>query len=52
MAVMSAKYPAIRELADVNREHIADACAAFEAARNSEFLENITDLEVTKGDWV
>lgn len=46
MTVMSAKYPAISELADVNREHIADACAAFEAACNCELLQQLTQPEV------
>jgi hypothetical protein len=40
MATMSAKYPAIGELADVNREHIADALATFEAAsKRGDLLE-------------
>lgn len=48
MAVMSAKYPDISELADVNREHIADACATFEAARNSELLRQIIEGEISQ----
>ena len=54
MAVMSAKYPAIADLADVNREHIADACAAFEAARNCELLQQLIEgrKEEGKTTWI
>ena len=45
MAVISEKYPAISKLADVNREHIADACAAFEAARNCALVRQFTEEE-------
>jgi len=45
MAAMEVKYPAISGLKLKDKEHIADACAAFEAARGRKIIR---DMEVDK----
>lgn len=41
MATMEAKYPTISELKLKNKEHIADACATFEAARGRQVIKDL-----------
>ena len=41
MATMQTKYPAIAGLKIKDKEHIADACAAFEAARDRDIVKGI-----------
>ena len=41
MGAMAVKYPAIAGLEDEDKEHIADACATFEAARGRQLIKSM-----------
>lgn len=41
MAAMAAKYPTIAEYIIADKEHIADACATFEAARDQDVVRQL-----------
>jgi hypothetical protein len=43
MTAMEKKYPAIMDMKKGDKEHVADACSAFEAGRNKQMVK---DLEV------